>query len=161
VQTTTQLMNSNWTTLTNVVVTNHLASLVDNSGQGRFYRLVNANTAATPVTCTALLAPPHLYGFNLLSSALAGADATQGLSLNAPPPLIGAQSGCTNSAFTYRWRLSPTSPNVSGWNTPSLYIPGGTFGPGFVTFWLDVTDSQGETRTYSRALEFYSGPPDA
>lgn len=163
VQTTAQLPNSNWTTLTNVVVTNDLASLVDTSGPGGFYRLVNANTAATPVTCTALLAPPHLYGYAFINSAFAYANVDQGLSLSVPP-LIGAQSGCTNTAFTYRWRCSPTSPNISGWNTPSLYIPGYTFGEGNVTFWLDVTDSAGETRTYTRVITYYPvivNPPDA
>lgn len=79
-------------------------------------------------------------------------------------PIISAQSTCTNTTFTYRWRCSPTSPNISGWNTPTLYIPANTFGEGNVTIWLDVTDSLGATRTFTRVLPYFppgTTPPDA
>lgn len=166
VQTSAQLTNLTWTTLTNVFVTNNLASLVDNAGTGGFYRLVHASTAAPPVTCTTLLAPPQFYGYSSINFFFTAIDPSASLTLDAPP-LIAGQSSCTNAAFTYRWRCSPTSPSISGWNTPSLFIPGSTFGDGNVTFWLDVTDSAGETRTFTRFIPYLSigggggGPPDA
>ena len=163
VQTAVQLTDPTWTTLTNVVVTNELASLVDNAGPGGFYRLVHANTTAAPVTCTALLAPPHFYGYSTITFFWGGRQTDDSVTLDAAP-IIRAQSTCTNTTFTYRWRCSPTSPNISGWNTPTLHIPANTFGEGNVTIWLDVTDSLGATRTFMRVLPYFPPgytPPDA
>jgi len=163
VQTAAQLTDPTWTTLTNFVVTNELASLVDNAGQGGFYRLVHANTTAAPVTCTALLAPPHFYGYSTITFFWGGRQTDDSVTLDASP-IIRAQSTCTNTTFTYRWRCSPTSPNISGWNTPTLHIPANTFGEGNVTIWLDVTDSLGATRTFTRVLPYFppgNTPPDA
>jgi hypothetical protein len=165
VQMATQVADTAWTTLTNVVVTDSLATLVAPvAGAQAFYRLVSVNTTSVPA-CTPFFAPPQFYGHSSIhGDERLGFNAPDALDLTVPP-VIAAQSSCTNAAFTYRWRLSPSSPNVSGWNTPTLHIPGGSFGPGLVTFWLDVTDSQGETRTFSRTFEFFSGggvtPPDA
>jgi Concanavalin A-like lectin/glucanases superfamily len=165
VQTATQVADTAWTTLTNVVVTDNLATLVAPvAGAQAFYRLVSVTPTSVPA-CTSFFAPPQLSGRSSIHGSEAVAyNAAFDFDLTAPP-MITAQSSCTNAAFTYRWRLSPSSPNVSGWNTPTLHIPGGSFGEGFVTFWLDVTDSHGETRTFSRTFEFFSGggvtPPDA
>lgn len=57
-----------------------------------------------------------------------------------------------------------TSPGVTGWNTPSLLISAYTYGNGsVVTFRRDAADSAGETRPFSRSVQFIAdgGPPDA